>query len=102
MLTTWSAVSTGDADSSMTFWLRRCSEQSRTPSAQAVPRPSAMTCTSMCRAPVTSRSRNTTPLPNERSASSLVRWKASESSSSDRTTRMPRPPPPAVAFSISG
>ena len=57
----------------MTFWLRRCTEQSRTPSAQAVPWPSAITCTSTCRAPVTSRSRNTTPLPNARSASWLVR-----------------------------
>ena len=64
------AVSTGDADSSMTFWLRRCTEQSRTPSAQAVPWPSAITWTSTCRAPVTRRSRNTTPLPNARCASS--------------------------------
>ena len=102
MLATCSAVSTGDADSSMTFWLRRCNEQSRTPSAQAVPWPSAMTCTSMCRAPVTSRSRNTTPLPNARWASSLVRLNASTSSASEVTTRMPRPPPPAVALSISG
>ena len=57
----------------MIFWLRRCTEQSRTPSAQAVPRPSAMTCTSTCRAPVTNRSRNTTPEPKERSASMRVR-----------------------------
>ena len=58
--------STGEADSSITFWLRRWTEQSRTPIAQAVPWPSAMTCTSTCRAPVTSRSRKTTPLPNAR------------------------------------
>ena len=32
-----SASSAGDADSSITFWLRRCTEQSRTPSAHAVP-----------------------------------------------------------------
>ena len=44
-------ASTGDEDSSITFWLRRCTEQSRTPSAQAVPGspsgpgPSAITCT---------------------------------------------------------
>ena len=43
----------------MTFWLRRCTEQSRTPSAHAVPWPSAITCTSTWRAPVTRRSRNT-------------------------------------------
>ena len=67
-------VSSGEADSSMTFWLRRWMEQSRTPIAQAVPWPSAISCTSTCRAPVTRRSRNTVPLPNARSASSLVRW----------------------------
>ena len=61
----------------MIFWLRRCTEQSRTPSAQAVPWPSAITWTSTCRAPVTSRSRNTVPLPNARSASALVRSNAS-------------------------
>ena len=99
---TWDADSSGDADSSMTFWLRRCTEQSRTPSAHAVPSPSAITWTSTCRAPVTRRSRNTTPLPNARAASSLVRAYASESSSAERTTRMPRPPPPAVALSING
>jgi hypothetical protein len=68
-----SALSTGDADSSMIFWLRRCTEQSRTPTAQAVPCPSAMTWTSTCLAPVTRRSRKTTPLPNARAASWLVR-----------------------------
>ena len=68
------ASSRGEADSSMTFWLRRCTVQSRTPTAQAVPCPSAMSWTSTCRAPVTSRSRKTTPLPNARSASSRVRW----------------------------
>ena len=57
----------------MTFWLRRCTEQSRTPTAQAVPWPSAMTWTSMCRAPVTSFSRKTTPEPKARCASSRVR-----------------------------
>ena len=67
------APSTGEADSSMIFWLRRCTEQSRTPSAHAVPWPSAITWTSTCRAPVTRRSRNTTPLPKARSASWLVR-----------------------------
>ena len=86
----------------MIFWLRRCTEQSLTPSAQAVPWPSAMTWTSTCRAPVTSRSKNTVPLPNARSASALVRSNASMRSAGVVMTRMPRPPPPAVAFSISG
>ncbi len=69
-----SGVSSGEEDSSMTFWLRRWIEQSRTPMAQAVPWPSAISCTSTCRAPVTRRSRKTVPLPNARRASSLVRW----------------------------
>ena len=49
----------------MTFWLRRWMEQSRTPSAQAVPWLSAISCTSTWRAPVTSRSRKTVPLPKD-------------------------------------
>ena len=86
----------------MIFWFRRCMEQSRTPSGQAVPCPSQMSWTSMWRAPVTSRSRKTTPLPKARSASSRVRSKTAASSSSPVTTRMPRPPPPAAALSMSG
>ncbi len=67
-----------------------------------MPCPSAMTCTSTCLAPVTRRSRNTVPLPNARSASALVRSNASVRSAGEVMTRMPRPPPPAVALSISG
>ena len=70
----WATLNSGEDDSSMTFWLRRWIEQSRTPIAQAVPWASAMSCTSTCRAPVTSRSRKTVPLPKALSASSLVRW----------------------------
>ena len=43
----WSSVSTGEPDSSISFWLRRWIEQSRTPGAHTVPCASAMTCTSM-------------------------------------------------------
>jgi hypothetical protein len=60
----------------MSFWLRRCTEQSRTPRPRPV-EPSLISCTSTCRAPVTSRSRNTTPLPKARTASSRVRSKTS-------------------------
>ena len=42
-----SVVSTGELDSSITFWLRRCTEQSRTPGAQTVPYWSAITCLSL-------------------------------------------------------
>ena len=64
-----SGVSTGEPDSSTSFWLRRWIEQSRTPGAHTVPWLSAMTCTSMWRPPTTSRSRNTSSLPNVRRAS---------------------------------
>ena len=37
-------------DSSTTFWLRRWSEQSRSPRCSTLPWPSAKTCTSICRA----------------------------------------------------
>jgi hypothetical protein len=86
----------------MIFWFRRCTEQSRTPSAQAVPCPSAISWTSTCRAPVISRSRKTVPLPNARCASWLVRSNVSVRSPGVVMARMPRPPPPAAAFSISG
>ena len=59
-----SAVSAGLADSSITFWLRRWQQQSRTPTAHAVPWPSAITCTSTWRAAATSRSSSTVPSPN--------------------------------------
>ena len=56
-------VSAGELDSSITFWLRRCTEQSRTPGAHTLPCWSAMTCTSMCRPPSTSRSMKTVGSP---------------------------------------
>ena len=61
--------SAGLDDSSMTFWLRRWQEQSRTPTAHAAPSPSAITCTSMWRAGVTSRSMNTVSSPKASCAS---------------------------------
>ena len=67
----------------MSFWLRRWTEQSRTPGAHTLPCWSAMTCTSMCRPPSTSRSMKMTGSPKVRCASTWVRSSASASSSSD-------------------
>ena len=91
-----------EADSSITFWLRRCTLQSRTPSVHTVPLASATTCTSMWWPPRMARSRNTVASPAVFDASELARSNASSSCSADRTSRMPRPPPPAVALTISG
>ena len=89
-------------DSSMTFWLRRCMLQSRTPAAHTVPWESAISWTSTWRAPVTTRSMNTVASPNVLRPSALALAKASASSPSSSTRRIPRPPPPAVALIING
>ena len=86
----------------MTFWFRRCTLQSRTPSVHTVPSASATTCTSTCRPPRMARSRETVASPAVFDASELARSNASSRSSGARTMRMPRPPPPAVALTISG
>ena len=86
----------------MTFWFRRCTLQSRTPSVHTVPSASAMTCTSTCRPPRMARSRKTVASPAVFDASELARSNASSRSSGAGTNRMPRPPPPAVALTMSG
>ena len=45
---------------------------------------------------------NTVASPKPRRASELARSKASRNSLGSRTARIPRPPPPAVALTISG
>ena len=97
-----SAGSATDADSSITFWLRRCTLQSRTPSVHTAPLASATTCTSTWWPPRMARSRNTVASPAVLPASELARSNASPSWPADGTSRMPRPPPPAVALTISG
>ena len=59
-------------DSSMTFWLRRCMLQSRTPGAHTVPYWSAISWTSTWRAPVTTLSMNTVGSPNALAPSDLA------------------------------
>ena len=46
----WLRLTAGEGDSSMSFWWRRCTEQSRSPRQTTVPASSARTWTSMCRA----------------------------------------------------
>ena len=96
-----SSGSTGEV-SSMIFWLRRWMVQSRTPTAHAPPWASAMSCTSTCRAFSMHDSRKTPPLPKAFVASSRAEGDEPSSCSGCRTLRMPRPPPPADALTMSG
>ncbi|EDT89124.1 hypothetical protein BIFLAC_00349 [Bifidobacterium animalis subsp. lactis HN019] len=78
----------------MSFWLRRCSEQSRVPTASTVPNWSPSTCTSTCHSRARKRSTKQSPLPNATSASCIADSKAAATSSGSCTTFRPRPPPP--------
>mmetsp|Transcript_41903 Transcript_41903/g.99782 ORF Transcript_41903/g.99782 Transcript_41903/m.99782 type:complete len:217 (-) Transcript_41903:442-1092(-) len=87
---------------STTFWFLSCTLQSRSYKCAHPPWPSANTWTSMCRASSRNSSRKTEPLPKAVLASLVQRSKASFSSSSCRTRRMPRPPPPNAALKMIG
>ena len=89
-------------DSSITFWWRRWSVQSRRPTGHTPPWWSAITWTSTWRAFVIWRSRNTVGSPNAWRASARAASKAPASSAGFVTRRMPRPPPPPVALTNSG
>ena len=67
----------GAGASSTTFWLRRCSEQSRSPKVTTRPSPSPNTCTSTWRACSTSRSRKT---PAEEKVAAATRCTRSQAS----------------------
>ena len=90
------------ADSSITFWLCRCTLQSRQPTAQVVPHESATIWTSMCLAAGMAFSQNTVGSPNASSASVRAEASAAAIPASSVTIRMPRPPPPVAAFSMTG
>ena len=96
------ASSSVQADSSITFWWRRWSEQSRTPTGHTFPCRSAITWTSMCRASPTSCSTKTVGSPNDWRASVRATSRAPASSAGCATRLMPRPPPPAVALTNTG
>ena len=92
----------GAGASSMTFWCRRCTEQSRSKRWMTVPWVSARICTSMCRGLTTACSMNTVGSPNADSASRIAASTDPRSAPSSSTLRMPRPPPPATALTNSG
>ena len=97
-----SGETAGDGASSITFWWRRCTEQSRSPRWIALPWRSAKTWISMWRGSTIARSRITSSLPKALSASLLALRSASANEPASATSRMPRPPPPAVALIITG
>ena len=88
--------------SSTSFWWRRWMEQSRSLMWQKVPYWSPAIWISMWRGSSMNFSMYMPGLPNAAPASWLAFSKASSNSSSFHTRRMPLPPPPAVAFRITG
>ncbi len=87
---------------STTFWWRRCTEQSRSKKWTRPPWASPTTWTSRCLGFSTYRSRNTAGFPKAAWASLRAETSPSSSSFWLRATRMPRPPPPAAAFTMMG
>ena len=94
--------SPGAGATSTTFWWRNWTEQSRSCRWTTLPDESARIWTSMCLGRAISLSRKTAPSPNAAWASLQQRSKASAICSALSTTRIPRPPPPAAALSITG
>ena len=95
-------VTAGDGASSISFWWRRCTEQSRSPRWIALPCRSANTWISMCRGSTMAFSRITVASPNAFFASDCALRSSSANSPAEPTSRMPRPPPPATALIITG
>ena len=92
----------GAGASSISFWFRRWTEQSRSPRWMVCPWRSARICTSTCRGFSTSFSRYISSFPKQAAASALASAQAAGSSSGPSQRRMPLPPPPAEAFSSTG
>ena len=88
--------------SSISFWWRRCTEQSRVPRWITLPAESARTWTSTWRASDSSRSAYSVPSPKARSHSCASSPIELRSMDSVWMIRMPRPPPPAAALTIIG
>ena len=102
MLARVASVITGLGDSSTSFWWRRWVEQSRSPRATTLPCMSPMIWISMWRARLISASMMQSPLPKAASASRCACSRPETRLASLCATRMPRPPPPAVALIITG
>jgi hypothetical protein len=77
MLRRVSWVSRQEGDSSTTFWLRRCTEHSRSGKATTLPNVSATTWISMWWGSSIKRSINMRSSPKELLASALLSWKPS-------------------------
>ncbi len=88
--------------SSITFWLRLWMEHSRSPRWTQAPCASARTWISIWRGWVTKRSMNIRSSPKAAIASFRDAAKPSRHAASSQATRMPLPPPPADALSITG
>mmetsp|Transcript_24573 Transcript_24573/g.79035 ORF Transcript_24573/g.79035 Transcript_24573/m.79035 type:complete len:229 (+) Transcript_24573:1072-1758(+) len=97
-----SSSSRHDGDSSITFWLRRWMEHSRSGKATTLPCLSPSTWISMWRGSSTNFSMKMRSSPNALLASFLDRRKPSSASSSLYAMRMPLPPPPAEALIMTG
>jgi hypothetical protein len=80
----------------------RCTEQSRSNSATQVPWVSAMTCTSTCRGPHDVLLEEHGLVTEGEPASRWALPTAADSPSGSSTMRIPRPPPPALAFTRTG
>ena len=92
----------GAGASSITFWCRRCAEQSRSKRCTAWPWLSPNTWISMCRGVATYFSISTASLPKAARASLRAEPSARAKSPAASTRRMPLPPPPATALISTG
>src|SRR6266550_4100499 len=88
--------------SSISFWWRRCTEQSRSHRCMTRPCVSPMSWISMWRGRARYFSMYTSSEPNAASASCFASENAWGNASPSCATRMPFPPPPAAALMITG
>ncbi len=86
----------------MTFWFRRWIEHSRSFRCSTVPCLSPSTWISMWWGEMTNFSMNTLSSPKLEAASDRAAGKPSSTPCRSNAMRMPLPPPPAEAFSITG
>ena len=96
------SVRSGEGASSMTFWLRRWIEHSRSSRWMTLPCLSPSTWISMWRGSTMNFSTKTRLSPKDEAASDRARSKPSCTSARELAMRMPLPPPPAEALIITG
>ena len=93
-----SSVRNGAGASSTSFWLRRCSRQSRVPTTMTLPCVSARTCASTCRELVEEPLDEALAAAERRHRLADGESNSSGISSIVRATFRPRPPPPKAAL----